>query len=133
MTLRMYATTASGWAVIIMKDLHTFRFSITPSIRNALANRPSMEKRPALSPNTRNAPAEIRLSEQSSALPTSSEVYFLSMSATMSVPPEEARQWNMIAEPMPVSRMAYTSSRNGWSVMGCSSLTVRSRIHVMPE
>ena len=59
MTLRMYATTASGWAVIIMKDLHTFRFSITPSIRNALANRPSMEKRPALSPNTRNAPAEI--------------------------------------------------------------------------
>ena len=45
-------------------------------------------------------------SEIKRALPVFMLVYFLSMSATMSVPPEVALQLNIIALPTPVRSMA---------------------------
>ena len=48
------------------------------------------ENKPVDGPNTKNELTAINRSEQSSACPTSSRVYFFKISAAISVPPEEA-------------------------------------------
>ena len=55
------------------------------------------------------------------------------MSATISVPPEEAACENMIAEPAAVSMIAYTSSRKGWLVRGSVIGAIFSRTIDIPE
>ena len=51
----------------------------------------------------------------------------------MSVPPDDAPQLNIMAEPIDVRRIAYTSSRNGWSDMGLDIGTNLSKSHVSAE
>ena len=104
-----------------------------PSTRNAFANSPSREKSPVLTSKTKNEPSAIRVSEQRSAFPTLMLTYFLMMSATMSVPPDEPRRKKIMAEPIDVSSIAHTSSRKGSSVSGAFRGNRISKSFVSPE
>ena len=110
---------SSGAVVIIVTNLFLPMLSITPSTRNALEKSPSMEYSPVVTPKIKKVEAAISRSVMSSAVPTSLIlVYFLMMSAIMSVPPEEALQLNIIAAPAAVESIASTNSRNTSFVSG---------------
>ena len=88
-------------------------FSITPSTRKALENSPSIENSPVFASKIKKVETAIKKSVISNAVPTFLIlVYFLIISAIMSVPPEEALQLKIIALPAAVRSIAYTNSRN---------------------
>ena len=68
--------------------------------------KPEQREKTRLTPKTKNALAATTKSTHSSALPTSIFTYFLRMSAAMSVPPDEAPELNIIAEPIDVRSIA---------------------------
>ena len=103
------------------KNLHRLMLSITESTTKAFIKRPSREKSPVFMPKSQQAETAIRPSLTKRALPISSRlVYFLSIIATISVPPLEALLLKSSAEPTAGSIIAKQSSRRGWSVKGVS-------------
>ena len=100
---------------------------------NAFENKPSNEKSPVCMLNTINELAATKKSTTSNDFPTSRDVYFLRISATMSVPPDEPFALNIIAEPIDVNSIAYISSSNGWFDSGAVTGTTISRTYVIAE
>ena len=65
----------------------------------ALTASPSRENSPVSIPKNRMDEAAIRQSDSSRALPTSSDIYFFKIIATISVPPELPPRLNKMALP----------------------------------
>ena len=89
-----------------MKALQRFIDSMMLSIRKVFINRPSSEYNPAEIPLMKKLDTTMIMSVTRSALPISMDEYFLSISAMISVPPEEALQSKRIPDAIPERNMA---------------------------